>query len=707
MRRAAFWTALVAAAVLVVVALSLGTLNGTFSGDPFTLLIVLSVATYTATGAVLASRVPHNPIGWLFLVIGLGLLFGGATAEYATYAIITEPGTLPAGDWAAWINNWSFVIAGLIPIVLIVFPTGRPPSARWRWVLWAIAGTLACLILDAMFRPVAIELNRGVTVPNPTGIEGLASALTAGAWIFGLLLAAESIAAVAALVIRFRRADEEERQQVRWIAVAAALAGVFLIAVLITSIGLQPGQSRFVNDLAFLVFFLCLSVGIPGAVAVALLKYHLYDLDLVVKKTVLYVTVAGLLLIAFVAAAVVVGGVFGRSQRAAVIAAAAIGIAFWPALRIARRVADRIVYGGRATPYEVLTTFGRRMSETYATDDVVGRTAQLLASATGAARATVWLRVGREIRPAGTWPSDHAPGASLPSDGEDLPMLPADWAEPVRDRGELLGALAVTMPANDPIGPGRQRLIRDLADQAGLALRNVRLIEELRASRQRLVAAQDEGRRRLERNIHDGVQQQLVAIAVKLRLADGMIERDPARAHDAIAALQDDVSAALEDLRDLARGIYPPLLADQGLRAALEAQAQKATTPIRVEAGSVGRYPRDIESTVYFCALEAMNNIAKYADASAASVSIEQTDGVLRFVVRDDGRGFDPRAAVGGTGLQGMTDRLEAVGGSLLIESAIGVGTTVIGTVPVPSGQAEAVSQAASSRSGPNDDLGM
>jgi signal transduction histidine kinase len=201
------------------------------------------------------------------------------------------------------------------------------------------------------------------------------------------------------------------------------------------------------------------------------------------------------------------------------------------------------------------------MSQTYATDDVVDRTAQLLASATGASSAAVWLRVGREIRPAGTWPAAGPVGRAITVDGDDLPMLPADWAEPVRDRGELLGALAVTMPANDPIGPGRQRLLRDLADQAGLALRNVRLIEELRASRQRLVAAQDEGRRRLERNIHDGVQQQLVALAVKLRLADGMIDRDTAKAHDAIAALQEDANAALEDLRDLARGIYPPLLA--------------------------------------------------------------------------------------------------------------------------------------------------
>ena len=707
MRRIAIWLTIAVGAALVVEALWLGTLNGTFSGDPFTLLIVLSVVTYMITGAILAIRVPHNPIGWLFLVIALGLLFGGGTAEYATYTVQTNPGALPGGDWAAWINNWTFVIAGLIPIVLILFPTGRPPSHRWRWVLWAIGATLAVLVVSAMVRPIPIELNGDLTVPNPTGIEALRTAAAAAAWIGGLLLAAESIAAVGALVVRFRRADEEERQQVRWIAVAAALAGVFLVLVLVTSIGLGPGESRPVNDLAFLLFFLCLSVGIPGSVAVALLKYHLYDLDVVVKKTVLYVTVAGLLLVAFAVAAVLVGGIFGRSQRAAVIAAAAIGVAVWPAIRIARRVADRIVYGGRATPYEVLTSFGRRMSETYATDDVVDRTAQLLASATGASSAAVWLRVGREFRPAGTWPAIGPVGRAIAMEGDDLPMLPADWAEPVRDRGELLGALAVTMPANDPIGPGRQRLLRDLADQAGLALRNVRLIEELRASRQRLVAAQDEGRRRLERNIHDGVQQQLVALAVKLRLADGLIDRDTVRAHDAIAALQNDANAALEDLRDLARGIYPPLLADRGLRAALEAQAQKATTPVRVDGESVGRYPREIESTVYFCALEAMNNIAKYAEATAASVRLEQRDGILRCTVRDDGRGFDPRAAVGGTGLQGMTDRLEAVGGSLLVESVIGSGTTVTGTVPVEPGQAEADSQAASSRSGPNDDLGM
>ena len=186
-----------------------------------------------------------------------------------------------------------------------------------------------------------------------------------------------------------------------------------------------------------------------------------------------------------------------------------------------------------------------------------------------------------------------------------------------------------------------------------------------------------------------------------------MLERDTARAGTMLDRLGVVTTQALEDLRDLARGIYPPLLADRGLPAALEAQARKAALPVAVECEGIGRYGQDVEAAVYFCTLEALNHIAKYAHASRASVSLGQTDGSLSFTVTDDGAGFDRDVTTYGTGLQGMADRLEAVGGSLRVESAPGAGTTVIGTVPVGSGQAEAVSHAASSRSGPNDDLGM
>jgi signal transduction histidine kinase len=239
------------------------------------------------------------------------------------------------------------------------------------------------------------------------------------------------------------------------------------------------------------------------------------------------------------------------------------------------------------------------------------------------------------------------------------------------------------MPASDPMNPAKQQLVEDLASQAGLVLRNVRLIEELRASRQRLAAAQDEERRKLERNLHDGAQQQLVALAVQLKLLEQMAGDDPERDKQLAAKLGSQANAALEDLRDLARGIYPPLLADKGLAAALESQARKAAVPTTVEADGIGRYPQDVESTIYFCTLEALNNVAKYAEASRAIVRLSQRDGHVEFAVDDDGRGFDADATSYGTGLQGMADRLDAIGGELLVESRPGSGSTVSGRVPV------------------------
>jgi signal transduction histidine kinase len=267
--------------------------------------------------------------------------------------------------------------------------------------------------------------------------------------------------------------------------------------------------------------------------------------------------------------------------------------------------------------------------------------------------------------------------------GGELPDFGAkDAAFPVRHQGDLLGAIVVEAAAADPLTAGKEKLIMDLAAQAGLVLRNARLLEELRASRQRIVAAQDERARALERNIHDGAQQQLVALAVKLRLTRSLVEKDPAKTEDMLESLQRDATDALENLRDLARGIYPPLLADQGLPAALDAQARKSAFPVTVDAHGVDRYPPEVESAVYFCALEALQNVAKYANASHAVVRLAGGDGQVTFEVRDDGVGFEPEGVGYGTGLQGMTDRLDALGGSLTIQSAPGAGTSVQGRVP-------------------------
>ena len=207
----------------------------------------------------------------------------------------------------------------------------------------------------------------------------------------------------------------------------------------------------------------------------------------------------------------------------------------------------------------------------------------------------------------------------------------------------------------------------------------MRLVDDLRASRRRIVAAQDERAKKLERNIHDGAQQQLVALAVKLRLLEQQIERDPANARAMATELQGTANETLEDLRGLARGIYPPLLADKGLGAALEAQARKAAVPFTVSADHIERFGADIESAVYFSCLEALQNAAKYADAREVQVRLTNGAGDLRFEVTDDGRGFDTGETSYGTGLQGIADRLAALGGELTIRSVPGRGTTLIG----------------------------
>jgi signal transduction histidine kinase len=364
----------------------------------------------------------------------------------------------------------------------------------------------------------------------------------------------------------------------------------------------------------------------------------------------------------------VVGTGVTSTERNVFVVGVVIGTLFGPLRRLARRLADRVVYHTRATPYEVLTEFGGRVGGTYDMDDVLPRMAEILARGTGATSARVLISVGAERLEAASFGETNGAASLL---------------VPVVHQGEELGALEVTMPANDPLDPSRGKLVHDLAAQAGPVLRNVRLIEELRASRQRLVAAQDDERRKIERNLHDGAQQQLVALAVQLRLLEQTAGKDPERDRQLAAKLGSQANAALEDLRDLARGIYPPLLADKGLGAALEAQSRKAAVPTTVRADGIQRYPQAIEAAVYFCVLEALNNIAKYASASRAAISLTQTDGQLTFEVDDDGSGFDVERARGGTGLQGMADRLDAIGGSLTVRSVPGEGSTVGGRVPL------------------------
>jgi signal transduction histidine kinase len=357
-----------------------------------------------------------------------------------------------------------------------------------------------------------------------------------------------------------------------------------------------------------------------------------------------------------------------------------------PLYRLSKRIADHVVFGGRTAPSEVVSGFATRLSGTYATEDVLPRIAAVLGEATRARETRVWARVGREFLDRARWPAGVEALSPVVGYEDAVPPLPeADHVSEIRDRGELLGAIAVSLPANDPLDAARERLVRDLASQAGLVLRNVRLIDDLRSSRLRLVAAQDEERRRIERNIHDGAQQDLVALAVKARLAGTVAAQDPERASALLEEIQAELTEALENLRDLARGVYPPLLADRGLEAALTAQARKSSTPVTIEADGTGRYPRELEATVYFCVLEALQNVGKYARARSVTVRLAANDGELGFEVADDGVGFDPATQNYGTGLQGIADRLSAYGGEVEVESTPGEGSTIRGRLPIRS----------------------
>jgi signal transduction histidine kinase len=435
---------------------------------------------------------------------------------------------------------------------------------------------------------------------------------------------------------------------------------------------------------------------------VAILRHGLYEIDVVINKAVVFAVLAGVFSAVYVGLVIGIGTAVGsRSNSFLTVATAVIiAVAFNPVREWARRVANRIVYGERATPYDVLSEFSTRMAGTYATEDVLPRMARIMAEGTGARRSEVWLKAGNELRRAAVWPEENgSPSTVRTRDGELPPIPDADRAVPVRHQGQLLGALAVAKAPNEPVTPVEDKLIADLAAQAGLVLRNVGLIEDLRASRQRLVAAQDEERRRLERNIHDGAQQQLVALSIKLGLLKALASKDPDQAIRLADELQEESTDALETLRDLARGVYPPLLADQGLVAALDAQVRKAALSVEIQADEVGRHGPEVEATVYFCTLEALQNVAKYAEASGAVVRLESRSDAVMFSVTDDGRGFDPDTTPMGTGLQGMADRLAALGGRLDVRSAPEQGTTVTGTVPTrPGSFAQSDSATASSR---------
>ena len=452
-------------------------------------------------GFVLVSRRPANKIGWMF--VGIGLLLGLGFFSQG-YGLIT-PRPLPGARAAEWFVNWIFIIpAGAFSFVLLLFPSGLLPSRRWRPAAWFVAAVLTLQTIGMVAR--ASRVWRDPSAPPSQGwYPGLHSALA-------VLWPAATVVAGAALITRFVRSSGEERLQLKWFAAAAALVVVTIIPLaLAPEISSRPvGEVPLVPPLK--VLFCLALVCLYAATAVSILKYRLYEIDIVISKAVQYGTIAVFISAVYAGLVAGIGTLAGdrRSPLLSAIAAVVVALAFHPVQQRAARFANRVVYGRRASPYQVLSEFGRRIGGGYARD-VLAQMATIVAAGTGAERVVVWLRVGAELRAEAA--SDGSTAEPVPVEGHQLPMLPdSDFGAPVLYQGELLGAISIGMPRDEPLKPAAEQLVVDVASQAGLALSNAGLIEDLRASRQRLVTAQDEERRRLERNLHDGAQQDLVAL---------------------------------------------------------------------------------------------------------------------------------------------------------------------------------------------------
>lgn len=641
-------------------------------------------AFFTVVVWLVAPGQPANPVVW---TMAASAFFGGLwLAGLAVAAgIVGDPTLLvggnsvvpatipPAAAWILLVTYPSLLLSlfGLLTFGLLLFPDGRLPSRRWRWVGWSAgAGVVTLTVAFAWgFRPWS-------TVAADSG-----ALVEVGFVAVGLLI----ILSFLALALRYRRSTGRTRQQFKWVVWGASVFVPTQIAAF------TFGGTRY-EDLVLIPFLLG-TLAFLASYGIAVGRYRLFDIDIVINRTVM-VAVLGAAIGAIYAGIVVgVGSFLGDGTKVGiqVAATAVVAVAFGPARRVAQQWANRAVYGERATPYEVLARFSHRAAEA-SDDELLARIPRLIVDGTGAAEATLWVASGKGFRSAARWPEEsdrrEIDGAGLFEDPA------ADYSVPVTHDGEHLGGLSLVKARGEQLAPSAERLVANLASGLGLALRNARLtgrlreqVVELEASRERVLVAADEARRALEHDLDSGPQQQLVAMKVMLGpTRKQAVQAGATKTAAVLAQLEADAGDAIRAVREFSGGVYPPLLEAEGLEVAVAQQARKSALPIDVVAAGVGRYPREIEAAVYFTVLEALQNIAKYAEASAVSVNLRDAQGELRFDVTDDGIGFDPSAVAAGNGLANMADRLDAVGGTFSVSSVPGAGTIVRGTVSTAAG---------------------
>ncbi|MER7471545.1 sensor histidine kinase, partial [Micromonospora sp. NPDC000018] len=610
-------------------------------------LFALTGMLLPALGWLIASRRPRNPYGWLMLASALCLGIGGLSVGYLLYAARSGSGADGLGPAVAGASLFS-VHYGLNWIFIpLLFPDGRLPSPRWRPLAWAGGACIAVHAVAVVLVPG--NLDQDVPLPNPLGLRGIAGAAAfVAVTVTTLLTPVLAAGALVGLLVRWRGATPAERRQLRWMAagVVVNLSGFVLI------LGIDGGHLP-----AYLDWLAVLSVlgAVPAAVGVAVVRYRLLDIRVVAQKSLVYGLLWSAIALVYAGVAMALGVVAGERLPVTVAVALAVGVTlvFQPVRNRLEALAERLVFGVRPTAAELL-------AETSATlDSMTEPSSQLqhLAHVARSALATTWVAVELED---GT--------RAVADEGSGPPALTV----PIMSDGAVTGRLSCGPKIEGRITDRDRSLLLALAAQAGLALRSARLAA-------RLVHAQETERRRIERNIHDGVQQQLVALIAGLELARAAGPRP-----ETMVRLREQARATLEDLRELAAGIHPTALAQGGVVEAVEELCGRLPLDVTVTVDDAlrgRRFSDDVEGAAYFTIGEALANALKHAAASRVEVRLAQRADRLLLDVSDDGRGFDPHA-VPRRGLGPLADRLTALGGHLTVTSTPGRGTHVSAWIP-------------------------
>src|SRR5215208_3810847 len=649
---------------------------------------VLSLA-YPTVGALIASRLPANPIGWIFC--SLGLLYGAErfTTAYADYALL-QNFTLPWGEYAAWFSTWiGFASPTLGVFLLLLFPGGRLPSRRWRIVAWVTALGAASAALGDAFMPG--KLFTHYYVDNPEGIVGVIGGKVTTYGFFGAsrylgraLLLTSIFVALLSLILRLKHARGNERQQLKWFFFAAVPLTVFLsllelmiVANFSTDHCILLCRSpwlweafravRYVSVLALLI--------VPVFTYIAILRYHLYDIDVVINRTLVYGALSACVVGIYVLTIVALGALFQAQGNLGVslVATGLVAVLFQPLRGRLQRGVNRLMYGERDDPYAVVSRLGRRLEATLAPDTVLPTVVETIAQALKLPYAAILLKEDEEFRTAAAYGSSRGEPETLP----------------LEYQREEMGRLVLSPRApGEGFSDADRSLLEDLARQAEVAVHAVRLTTDLQHSRERLVATREEERRRLRRDLHDGLGAQLAGLNVQAGALRRLIPRDTDAADALVVELRDELRTAIADIRHLVYDLRPPALDDLGLVEALRRLAERYGSEggqlrVSVEAPEdLPDLPAAVEVAVYRITQEALTNVARHARAQSCVVHLAVNEDVALEIV-DDGVGIaEERSA--GVGLSSMHERASELGGSCVVQSVPKGGTQVLVRLPLP-----------------------